>query len=333
MKRFSIQAILFFTAFGVVTLGHALHAQDSLGGAAQQSDPVAAASAAATQTEAAAAEQAAVDPRLDDIRKVSEAFVAGFNAAKPEEIAALFLDDGELVDEDGVLYLGHEEIKGLLALFFERFPGVTIQDETDSIRFIGPIAIHEGTRIIIDPDGNENAIRYTAVLSKSDSGWKIASVRDFPDETPPTPGEMLQPLEWLVGEWINEGADARVSINYQWSEDGNFLLGEFTIISEGQPVGKSSQRIGWDPISGKPKSWMFDSDGGFAEANWTPTEDGWILRSSAVLPDGQTGSARLKITLTDENRITLAGTDRFVGDAVEDDYELMIVRKPPTAEK
>jgi hypothetical protein len=94
---------------------------------------------------------------------------------------------------------------------------------------------------------------------------------------------------------------------------------------------KSSQRIGFDPLTGKVRSWMFDSDGGFADANWTPVEDSWVIKSSAVLPDGLTGSATVTVTPIDKDHFTLKGTERIVGDERDDDFEFKVARQAPAA--
>jgi hypothetical protein len=182
-------------------------------------------------------------------------------------------------------------------------------------------------------DGTVAAIRYISVLSKTDQGWRIASLRDFGDDSlpPPPPGEYLKSLEWLVGDWVNEGADARVKISYRWSEDQNFILGDILVTRNGETVMKSSQRIGWDPLLGTPRSWTFDSDGGFAEATWNQVDDTWVVRSSAMMPDGQTGSAILKITNGEKGRYEMTGTNRLIGNALEDDYQLTVVKLPPAA--
>ncbi|MGE0760361.1 MAG: nuclear transport factor 2 family protein [Pirellulaceae bacterium] len=266
-----------------------------------------------------------------EMRTISDNLTAAFNAGKSDEIAGLFLSSGELIDEEGNIYQGQTEIKELLSQFFKKFPGVKVAIEIDSIRSVGPVVIQDGTKITTT---NEVAsqVQFTGVFVKTEQGWRIASLRDFPEETLPTPGEQLQILGWMVGDWINEGADARVKISYRWSEDKNFLLGEFLVLSGGKVVGKTSQRIGWDPVLGKPRSWLFDSDGGFSESVWTLLEDGrWVLRSSAVLPDGKMGSATLTISPSDESRFTFAGSSRLVGDSLDEDFELTIVKQPPTA--
>ena len=273
------------------------------------------------------------DPSTAEINAASEKIAAAFNGGKADEIAAMFLAKGELIDEEGTVYQGPAEVKDLLTAFFEKFPGTQMKDEIESIRLVGPVAIQEGTRITTTKDGSAARIRYISVLAKTDQGWRFASVRDFPDESMPAPGELLQPLEWLVGDWINEGADARVKINYRWSEDKNFILGDISVTKNDQTVMKSSQRIGWDPLLGKARSWLFDSDGGFADATWTQVGDTWVVRSSAVMPDGQTGSANLTISPGENGRFVMKGTNRIVGDSLEDDYEITVVKQPPVAGK
>jgi hypothetical protein len=139
-------------------------------------------------------------------------------------------------------------------------------------------------------------------------------------------------LAWIVGDWVNEGADGKAVISYRWSDDKNFLLGEFETSLTGQPQ-KSTQRIGWDPSIGRIRSWLFDTDGGFAEAYWTVVDDGAVIKSSSVNPDGTTATATLYITRKDKDHYTIEGTDRVIGDHVEDDFEITVARRPPAAGK
>jgi hypothetical protein len=110
-------------------------------------------------------------------------------------------------------------------------------------------------------------------------------------------------------------------------------LGDFNITRGGSPVMKSTQRIGWDPLAGKVRSWMFDSDGGYADGNWSFVEDAWVIKSTAVMPDGLTGSATITITPKDSNSYLMKGTERIVGDARDDDFEVTVVRPAPAPGK
>jgi uncharacterized protein (TIGR02246 family) len=269
-----------------------------------------------------------------EVRAAGEQLAEAFNAGKVDALAAMFLPKGELIDEQGNVYQGPAEISELLRTYFAKFPGASLALHIDSIRPVGPVVIEEGTRSMMTADGSGKAqIRYVAVRVKGNDGWKIASIREFADDPLPTPHEQLQPLAWLVGDWINEGSDAVVKISCRWSEDKNFLLVDFLVHRDGQLVMKSSQRIGWDPLAGKIRSWTFDSDGGFAEGTWTFIEDTWVIKSTAVMPDGSTGSATVALTPQGEDRYTMAGTERIVGDVQEDDFEVTVTKQPPAASK
>jgi len=264
------------------------------------------------------------------IRASDEQLVKAFNAGKADEIVAMFVPKGELIDEQGNVHQGQAAIKDLLTKFFAKFPGAKISLEVGSLRVVSPVAIEEGTRYTTTKDGGERSqVRYLAVRTKVGNAWPLASLRELSDEPEPTANERLQVLAWLVGEWVNESSDAAVKISYRWSEDKSFLLGDFHITRGGRVVMKSTQRIGWDPLAGKVRSWMFDSDGGYADGSWTQVDDAWVIKSSAVMPDGQTGSATVTIKPKDKNSYTMKGSERIVGEAREADFEVTVVRPAP----
>ncbi len=274
------------------------------------------------------------DAAMAAVRKSDEQLVTAFNAGKADAVAGMFLPKGELIDEAGTVYQGTQEITDLLNAFFKQFSGAKLAMKVESVRLVGPVAIDEGTRTITTKDGKaKSQFRYIAVWAKTEKGWQLASFRDFTDDPPPTPHENLQPLAWLVGEWINEGADGKVTITYRWSDDKNFLLGDFQMKSAAGALRSSVQRIGWDPSVGKIRSWLFDADGGFAEGTWTLVDDGIVIKSSSVNPDGSTASATMNITPKDKDHYSIEGTDRIVGDNLEDDFEITVTRRPPAAKK
>ena len=58
-------------------------------------------------------------------------------------------------------------------------------------------------------------------------------------------------------------------------------------IAIGDRINKSGmQIIGWDPTAKKIHSWVFDSDGGFSEGDWTHKDKRWIIKQHGTLPDG-----------------------------------------------
>ncbi|MDX1947289.1 MAG: SgcJ/EcaC family oxidoreductase [Pirellulaceae bacterium] len=284
---------------------------------------------------------AADDPADADIRAATARLVKAFDAGNSAEMAAMFLPQGELIDETGTIYQGQKELAAAFAKFFEKYPGAKLAVDVESVRSLGQyLAIEEGTRYVVvkGKEGDENRahLRYSAVRVKSAGPagqWYIASCREFTADPIPTPHERLMPLSWVVGDWINEGTDGVANISYRWTEDGNFLLADFHITITGKLALKSTQRIGWDPLTGKVRSWLFDSDGGFAEGTWTMVEDGWVVKSQTTNPDGTVGSATITISPKDKDHFTIKGTDRIIGDARAPDFEIAIARRPPVATK
>ena len=96
---------------------------------------------------------------------------------------------------------------------------------------------------------------YTVLFVKRDGRWLISSVREEPDPLV-RPHERLKDLEWMIGDWLDEGADSVVRVNCRWSDDGNFLIRSFTVHHRGKPVMTVAQRIGWTrwPGSSAPGS-------------------------------------------------------------------------------
>ncbi len=257
-----------------------------------------------------------------------------FDAGNVDALTALFLPTAEYLDEAGFAHSGHEELSALFGGFFAEFPGAKMEIEIESVREITPqLATGDVIRSVTTADGVERAItRSYLTLVREGNAWRIASIRDVAADAELSPRQQLEPLSWFVGEWIDEGADSLIEIKGHWSEDENFLLLDYVIKREGEEAMASQQRIGWDPLHEQLRSWIFDADGGFGEALWTKISDSWVVKSSAVLPDGATGSATFVIEPQSEDRFVMRGLDRILGDEVQPDVEMTIVRKPPKAE-
>jgi hypothetical protein len=137
----------------------------------------------------------------------------------------------------------------------------------------------------------------------------------------------------LVGEWVDDGGSAVVVSSCRWSDDGNFLLQDFELRLNGRDAMKVAQRIGWDPLARRIRSWVFDSEGGFGESVWTRDDDGWVIKATGVRPDGTTGSATNVLIPTGTDGYIWRSTDRVVADETQPALEVKVVRKPPGARK
>jgi uncharacterized protein (TIGR02246 family) len=264
------------------------------------------------------------------IRTNIEAFVKAYNAGDAKAIAALFSPDGQLEDKDGDQTEGREAIEKAFADIFKQTPKKRIKVNVESIRFVGSdLAVEVGTTEETPaPNEPPEYDRYTVLHVKRDGKWQMAFARD--EEGPDaTAHERLQPLAWLVGDWIDDGGSTVVNSTCRWSEDGNFLLQEFKLKVNGRDSMNISQRIGWDPAAKRIRSWVFDSAGGFGENLWTRDDDSWLIKATAVRPDGKTASATNLLVPSGKDAYVWRSTDRVVGDDVQDPVEVKVIRKPP----
>jgi uncharacterized protein (TIGR02246 family) len=290
------------------------------------------------RTETSAAGQPAqptAKPKVEEPAQVAEALLAAFNRGSASDVAALFAPNAELTDDAGNVHKGRKEIETILTAFFEKFPGAQMQQKIKSNRLITPsMAILDGEQTIVTKDGKEKSDNeITAVLVRLETGWAYATLQQRPKDEEPSLHDRLEPLSWLVGDWVDEDPDANVTFSCRWSEDKSFLMMYYDSRIRGKNELKSTQRIGWDPLTERVRSWIFDSDGGYGEGHWTLVDNSWIIKSTAVLPDGQTGSATFVMEPISRDKFMMKGLDRIYGDSTLPDYQVPIVRKPPQPAK
>jgi uncharacterized protein (TIGR02246 family) len=273
-------------------------------------------------------------PSVDEkaIADLVAAFANAFNVGDATAAAATFADDALVVDEHGERTEGRAAIRAQLAASFAGNPRSTIAIKVNSLRFLGPdTALEEGQTTITPADigAVPEFTRFTVVYIKKNGQWLQSAVRDETRHDL-SPHDRLKELEWLVGEWINESQDAVVNTTCKWSDDGNFLIREFTMKTQGQPVLSGTQRIGWDAVKRQFKTWIFDSQGGFGDGYWTKDGDRWLIKAKGVRQDGQPASATNIITRMGRDRIGWQSVDRTLGGtAVPGIDEFTLVRKPP----
>ena len=67
--------------------------------------------------------QAADDPNIAAVRAGAEQLTKAFNAGKVDDLVKLFIPTAELIDDNGTIYRGQQEIKDLLTSYFKQYPG------------------------------------------------------------------------------------------------------------------------------------------------------------------------------------------------------------------
>jgi uncharacterized protein (TIGR02246 family) len=287
------------------------------------------------------------DPQADKnaeiVTKALAAMEKALNARDPEAIAAQFTPKGEFIDADDNVFDSHEAIAGEFKALFEVNPRKHSMDLTfDEVREISPgILSIDCTVTFTDLEGKDKDedtemedIDFSALLVKqADGNWLFASVRSEGEGDLRTPHARLKQLEWLIGEWVDENDESSMHTKTRWSEDGNFIMADFTIHLAGRKFLGGTQRIGWDGSIGKFKSWVFDSEGGHAEGIWTEIEDAWVVKVTGVRPDGDACSATHTYERRGPDSFQFTVTDRIVGNEVMPDFSSQEVRKPPEPER
>jgi hypothetical protein len=113
------------------------------------------------------------------------------------------------------------------------------------------------------------------------------------------PRHGLDELDWLVGSWEDVGEGVTAGTQCFWSAGKAFLVRTHAVTFDAPPAGRSvagdasipgllspeagksreiTEIIGWDPERGQVRSWLFTSDGRFAEGFWTREGDRWAVR-------------------------------------------------------
>jgi uncharacterized protein (TIGR02246 family) len=266
-----------------------------------------------------------------EIRKAAVAFVEAFNRKDAKALSGLFAEQARYEDAQGHVVLGREAIEQAFAKSFQEEPQAKLSIEVESLRMLTPEVVVEQGFSEFFPDGKTftSRARYLVLHLKEQDQWRMVSVRTMEEEFV-SHYEMLRGLEWLVGDWVDESAEAVVETSGRWDEKKNFLLLDIKVKRRGVAVQTGSQRIGWDPQTKQIRGWTFDSQGGFGETCWQPVEEGWQVRLTGVSGDGESVSAVRHFSMRDPAHIVVNTTDRTRGGATLADIQIVMVRKAPS---
>jgi hypothetical protein len=163
----------------------------------------------------------------------------------------------------------------------------------------------------------------------------IAEATDDAPQTSP-----LEELDWMVGQWVDQGEDSTITTTCSWALGRKFLKRSFRVEIEGHLSLEGTQFIGWDPIAGQIRSWTFDSDGGVGQGRWIQDGNRWLVKMSFVLATGERASAVNVITFVDEDTLRWQSISREIaGELLPSIPEVTVVRqkadeaKPEQGEK
>jgi uncharacterized protein (TIGR02246 family) len=256
-------------------------------------------------------------------------FVDAYNAKDAAAVTALFDSQARFETADGTVLVGEEAIRDAFTEAFESDPNGQISLDMESLTLLTPdVAVEQGSTGFF-PDGETltSSGKYLVVHLKKNGAWKMISARSMEPEVL-SHYEYLRRLEWLLGDWIDEGEDETVNTTFRWDEKRNFLLQEFEVLRGSEVLIKGSQRIGWDPQAKQIRGWIFDSEGGFGESRWVENDGAWVITSSGVSNTAENATSTRTLT-PNGDRVEVQITGRLSAGETLPDLAFTMVRRPP----
>src|SRR6516165_6176583 len=271
------------------------------------------------------------DSDLKAMDAAGKAFVAAYNAKDATTLATMWTENADYKDDTGLDLHGRDAIQRAFAAQFAEHPDWKLEVHVESSRLITPtLATRDGIAVITPPPaGPPGPNRYSAVLVLKDGKWLIASVResrvDVASHYP-----QLQSLEWLIGSWVAKTPGRTTETTFEWTKNKSFIKRTFritTAVKDGSKTTTGTQVIGYDPTTGNIRSWLFDSEGGFAESAWSIEEYQLVGQTRSVLSDGSAGHSTDVLPRPSNDEFTIQSTNRTVdGASVEDGEPIHVVR-------
>jgi len=223
-----------------------------------------------------------------DLKPLTTAFLAAFDAGDAKAIAPLWTADAEMVTAAGETLRGRDAIRDAYADLFKKRPKVKAEVVHGEVRSLGPtVAVAEGVlKLALPGEAEPDVTLFRALCVREGDAWKFAAVQSF-DADPEA--ATLADLDWLVGDWAGKAADGELRASYAWEDGKTFLRCRYTTTRDGKALG-GSQMIGADPDGGV-RGWLFDASGAVGESRWTKDGSRWVIASSGTLPDGTKSEA------------------------------------------
>lgn len=280
-----------------------------------------------------AAEDQALMPQVTDeavIRDLGTQYIAAFNKHDANVLAEYWSPDAVYTNRlSGEQVVGRAAIEEQFQELFESVSALKLSISVDSIDFISPnVALEKGLATFVAAKDEPEEVPYSAVYVKRDGKWLLDRVTDDPRPVVPSHSQQLKPLEWMIGTWIDKDDVGAIQTECNWTKNKNFITRSFTVSIAGQIDLSGMQIIGWDAGEKCIRSWTFDSDGGFAEAQWSNQGNEWYVIKKGRTADGRAVSAVNVITSLDEDTFTLKSVQRAVdGKLLPDIDEVTVVRQ------
>lgn len=241
------------------------------------------------------------------VRKVLSEYVEVFNQKAADKVAGFWTEKGTHSDrETGERTEGRQAIQADMTKVFESSGDIKLSAKVDRFRMVtSNVASVEGQTTVVQADGDPVVSSFIAILVHEGDKWLIDSIEEMSLPRPASTAAALKGLEWLIGEWVDDSGDAKVSTTFRWTANESFMLRSFNVETKDGVTLTGTQVIGWDPVIQQIRSWSFSSDGSFGEAIWSQSGDSWMSKATHTLANGDSASGTYVMERVDENSFTM----------------------------
>lgn len=237
-------------------------------------------------------------PVVAAIGEMLAGYREAFNRHDAAAAAGHWAASGENIDlESGQRTAGREAVRRVFHGLFEIDPRASMDIDIAAVRPLqDDVAVVDGISRVAYEDGSVAGSRFSAVVVREDDRWLLANVRETAIPAESRPAGPLDELAWLAGSWENVGGGVTASSVCGWAPGRRFLVRTHQLLPDAAaaalpaageipgllppPAGgpqEITEVIGWDPERQTVRSWIFSSDGRFAEAVWSREARGWLI--------------------------------------------------------
>ncbi len=269
-------------------------------------------------------------PEWVKLKTAASRYVKAFNDKDAAAVAALFADNGEILLHEDLKIAGHDAIEQHYTRIFDSNHEAKVALEATSVRFVTPrLVVEEGSVHYITGDEISTHL-YMVILALQDDGqWLIVQSRNR-EVTDSVAYDKLSDVEGLIGDWVaSVGDNGKFTMDFRWEPSGAWMIGRGRYVSPDTDPVTMTVRIGWNTAVDKIVSWTFDSEGGFSKAVWTESSDKWVMKALGVNGEGESTSSTQSIEVVDTEAVLWSFTSRVIGDDMEDDRSIKLVKTPP----
>lgn len=268
-------------------------------------------------------------PDEGPVREAVESYVSAFNARDAAALAEHWSPQGVYISRtSGDRIVGRDAIAEEFKQIFAGDNLPTLAVATESIRFISPnVALERGTATVTGAGDSVSTTAYSVVYINHDGKWLIDRVTEDEVVREASNYEHLSGLEFLIGEWADEGEAVTIRTSCRWTKNQNYISRTYTVEENGEATSSGLQIIGWNAEDEEIRSWLFDSGGTYVEGTWTENNGSWANQSVAFLADGGRGSFTAVFRPVDDSSYGWRKVNRIIdGQLMPNVDEVIVVR-------